>query len=83
MAITGFGLAYITGYLAQDRCLDSGGRWLGIMSGCDGGNGYNTGHLTSPLALAILIGIMLGISSALLQLHTLLFVRPQRRDRLP
>jgi len=79
--ITGLGLLYITGFLAQDRCLDSGGRWLGMMSGCHGGNDYNTGYLTSPMVIAILVGIILGISSALVQLHTLLFVGPKSKSQ--
>ena len=70
--ISCLGLVYFVSLMAQDRCLDSGGRWLGVMRGCDGGNDYSLQFLTSPLAIAIFSGIILGISSALVQIHTLL-----------
>jgi len=67
------GLVLFIQSVAQDKCLDSGGRWLGLIHGCDGGNNYSIQNLTSPLAIVIFLGIILGISSALVQIHTLLF----------
>ena len=67
------GLVYFISFVAQDRCLDSGGRWLGLIQGCDGGNGYSMQFLTSPIAIAIFLGIILGISSVLVQVYTMLF----------
>jgi len=31
------GLVCFIYFMAQDGCLDSGGRWLGLVQGCDGG----------------------------------------------
>ena len=59
--------------MAQDGCLDSGGHWLGLIQGCDGGNDYSMQYLTSPLAISIFLGIILGIGSALVQMHTILY----------
>ena len=72
LLISSLGLVYFVLFIAQDKCLDSGGRWLGGLSGCDGGNGYSIENLVSPLGVAIFLGIVLGISSAFVQLHTLL-----------
>jgi len=71
--ISCLGLVYFISFMAQDKCLDSGGRWLDFIQGCDGGNGYSMQVLTSPIAIAIFLGIILGISSALVQVHTLFF----------
>ena len=37
VVLCGIGLGYFLCFIAQDTCLDSGGRWLGIMAGCEGG----------------------------------------------
>lgn len=29
---------WLAGFVAQDRCLDSGGRWNGETRSCEGGN---------------------------------------------
>lgn len=65
------GLVYFTFFMAQDGCLDSGGRWLGALNGCDGGNGYSTEYLSSPLAVGIFTGIVLAVSSALIQVQSI------------
>ena len=75
LVISFLGLAYFVNFTVQDVCLDSGGRWLGALDGCDGGNGYSIQHLMSPLAIIIFLAIVLGISSALVQLHSILFKR--------
>ncbi len=67
------GLAFFVSFMAQDGCLDSGGRWLDLTQSCDGGDGYSMAYLASPIAIAIFLGIILGISSALVQVHTILF----------
>ena len=67
------GLVYFISFMAQDRCLDSGGRWLGVIQGCDGGNGYSIQSLTSPIAIVIFLGIILGISSVLVQVYAMIF----------
>ena len=67
------GLVFFTVFIAQDACLDSGGRWLGFIQGCDGGNGYSLRYLASPIVITIFLGIILGISSALIQIHNMLF----------
>ncbi|MBL4826948.1 MAG: hypothetical protein JKY66_04425 [Spongiibacteraceae bacterium] len=67
------GLVYFVVFMGQDRCLDSGGRWLGLAQGCDGGDGYAMKYLMSPLAITIFLAIILGISSALVQLHSIVF----------
>ena len=73
LVISFLGLAYFVNFTAQDGCLDSGGRWLGALDGCDGGNGHSIQYLMSPLAITIFLGIVLGISSALVQLYSILF----------
>jgi len=70
--ISSLGLVWFISSSAQDGCLDSGGRWLGLIQGCDGGNDYSMQYLTSPLAIGIFLGIVLGISSALVQVHSML-----------
>ena len=70
--ISSLGLVLFISSSAQDGCLDSGGRWLGLIQGCDGGNDYSMQYLTSPLAIVIFLGIVLGISSALVQVHSML-----------
>lgn len=70
--ISCLGLVYFLSSVTQDRCLDSGGRWIGLIQGCDGGNGYSIQFLISPIAIVIFLGIILGISSALVQVHTML-----------
>ena len=71
--ISCLGLVCFISFMAQDGCLDSGGRWLGLIQGCDGGNSYSMQYLASPIAIAIFLGIILGISSAIVQIHTMLF----------
>lgn len=66
------GLVCFIYFMAQDGCLDSGGRWSGLMQGCDGGKDYAMQFLALPLAIAIFLGIILGISSALVQVHSML-----------
>ena len=72
LAISTIGILYFLIFIAQDNCLDSGGRWLGALNGCDGGNEYSTEYLTSPLAMGIYIAIVVAIGSALIQLHSIL-----------
>ncbi|MDO6805969.1 hypothetical protein Q4595_26165, partial [Wenyingzhuangia sp. 1_MG-2023] len=59
------GFIYVS---AQDICLDSGGRWLGLISGCDEGKTYSLQYLSSPLAIMVFLGITVGISSVLVQI---------------
>ena len=66
-------LVYFAVFMMQDGCLDAGGIWLGALKGCEGGNHYSPQFLTSPLTVAIFFGIVLGICSALVQFHTILF----------
>ncbi|MGC1507387.1 hypothetical protein [Ketobacter sp.] len=73
LTISCIGLLYFTVFVARDTCLDAGGRWIGVVQGCEGGNEYSLSLLLSPLAVSIFIGIVLGISSVLIQLHTLIF----------
>ena len=73
------GLVWFISFSAQDGCLDSGGRWLGLIQGCDGGNGYSMQYLGSPLAIVIFLGIVLGISSVLVQVHSMLFRSPNTK----
>ena len=77
--ISCFGLAYFISFMVQDGCLDSGGRWLGYIQGCDGGNGYSMQNLVSPITIAIFTGIILGITSAIIQFHTMLFSSPKTK----
>ncbi len=70
--ISFIGLVWFIRSSVQEACLSAGGRWLGLMQGCDGGTGYSLQYLTSPLAIAIFLGIVLGISSALVQVHSLI-----------
>lgn len=70
--ISSFGLAYFIGVSAEGVCLDSGGRWLGLIQGCEGGSGYSMQYLKSPLAIAIFLGIVIGISSALVQVYSMI-----------
>jgi len=49
VVLCGFVLAYFLCFIAQDTCLDSGGRWLGIIAGCDGGSDLELDFLMSPL----------------------------------
>ena len=67
------GLVFYIYFMAQDGCLDSGGRWLGLFQSCDGGDDYSMQYLASPLAISIFLGIILGISSALVQVHSMLY----------
>lgn len=66
------GLVCFIYFMAQDVCLDSGGRWLGLIKGCDGGKNYSMQFLASPLAIFIFLGIILGISSALVQVYSMI-----------
>jgi hypothetical protein len=66
-----FGLFYFSEFIAQDSCLDSGGRWLGVTKGCEGGNNFTMLQLMAPLPICIFIGIALGITSALVQIINL------------
>ena len=70
--VSSLGLVWFISSSAQDGCLDTGGRWLGLIQGCDGGNSYSMEYLASPLAIVIFLGIVLGISSALVQAHSML-----------
>jgi hypothetical protein len=68
------GLVYFINDMSEKSCLESGGRWLSLIQGCEGGNSYSMQYLTSPLAIAIFMGIILGITSALFQIYTLLIL---------
>ena len=81
LVISLLGIAYIVYFMAQDGCLDSGGRWLGALAGCDGGSNYSMEYLMSPLAITIFLAIVLGISSALVQLHSMLFESHKKHDK--
>ncbi len=67
------GLAFFVSFMAQDSCLDSGGSWLHLTQSCDGGDSYSMEYLATPIAIAIFLGIILGISSALVQVHKIFF----------
>lgn len=69
VVISIIGLFYFVSFVMQDGCLDSGGSWKGVIDGCDSGNGFTTQYLMSPLSIAIYIGIIFGISGALVQVH--------------
>lgn len=65
------GLLYFGVFIVQDGCLAAGGSWLGATKGCEGGNEYSPSYLTTPFAIVIFIGVDLGVSSALIQIHSL------------
>lgn len=79
--LCGMGLLYFVSSIAHDKCLAAGGRWLGTGQGCDGGSGYFLEGLLSPLAVALFIGIILGVSSAFVQIHALLCGSLSRNSR--
>lgn len=66
------GLIYFVAFVAQDKCLDSGGRWLGFMAGCEAGRGYSMDNLMSPTGILLSLGIVLAVSSALVQVRDLI-----------
>ena len=66
------GLVIYIYFMAHDICLDSGGRWPGLIQGCDGGKDYSMKYITSPLAISIFLGIILAISSALVQVYSMI-----------
>lgn len=70
--ISCLGLGYFIDFMAQNGCLDSGGRWLGHIHGCDGGSGYSMQYLASPIAITLFFAIVIAISSALVQLYAIL-----------
>jgi len=72
VVLCGIGLGYFLCFIAQDACLDSGGRWLGIIAGCEGGRELELDFLISPLLISIFLGIMLGVCSALVQFYTII-----------
>ncbi|WP_370981129.1 hypothetical protein [Agaribacterium sp. ZY112] len=65
-------LCYFIEFIAQDSCLDLGGQWLGMIEGCIGGNEFSMAKLLTPLSIAIALGILLGMSSALVQISSML-----------
>lgn len=72
VVLCGIGLAYFLYFIAQDTCLDSGGRWLGIIAGCEGGRDLELDFLISPLLIALFLGIVLGVCSAFVQFYALI-----------
>ena len=72
VVLCGIGLSYFLCFIAQDTCLDAGGRWLGIIAGCEGGRDLELGFLMSPLLIAISLGIVLGVCSAFVQFYTII-----------
>ena len=46
--------ACIYHFIQRDMCLDSGGRWLYLVEGCDGAIYENTFYVISPIAIAAL-----------------------------
>ena len=75
------GLIYFTLTIVQDGCLDSGGRWLGLTAGCEGGTVYSLTSLSSPLSIAIFLGILLGVASAFVQTYDIFFKPKQNNLR--
>jgi len=71
LGICGAGLIYFLRVVALDACLDAGGQWLGHSQGCLDGNSFTPDVLLSPISIAIFIGLVLGIASALVQFYTL------------
>lgn len=71
--ISVLGLLWFINYSAETGCLGSSGRWLSPIYGCDNGFQYSTVYLESPLAISIYLGIVLGVTSALVQIHSILF----------
>ncbi|WP_086933892.1 hypothetical protein [Agarilytica rhodophyticola] len=69
--ITTAGLIYFVSFVVQDQCLAAGGRWLGTFEGCQGGNGYSTDYLSSPLAIGIYLAIVVAIASAFVQFYSI------------
>lgn len=53
----------------QSGCINSGGRWLGIMKGCEGGEDYSIEYFSSALSVVIFLGIVLGVTSACVQFY--------------
>lgn len=75
LATSSLALVYFLLVMAQDKCVESGGVWLGVRSGCNGGNGYALDNLLSPLGVVIALGIVLALCSAFIQIHALLLKR--------
>ena len=55
----------------QRGCINSGGRWLGIMNGCEGGDGYSIVYFSSALSVVIFLGIVVGVTSACVQFYNI------------
>jgi hypothetical protein len=50
-------LAYLYGFIQQDKCLDAGGRWLGLVQGCDSGTYESYYVVVSPVSVIVLVAI--------------------------
>lgn len=78
LSVCACGLVYFSYSLAQSACLNLGGNWMGLTSfftstdTCQGAAEFSFERLSSTLSIAIFLGIVLGIASALIQLHQLL-----------
>ncbi len=71
LCICGAGVTYFLRVIAFDACLNAGGKWLGPSQGCLGGNNFTPDVLLNPVSIAIFMGLVLGIASALIQFYTL------------
>ncbi|MFT7562194.1 MAG: hypothetical protein ACI93R_004129 [Flavobacteriales bacterium] len=69
--ISSSGLMYFIISSDRNRCLSSGDFWLGLIQGCSDGHVYSIDSLVSPLAIAIFCGIVLGITSAIIQVYSI------------
>ena len=55
-------LVYLYQFILQDKCLDAGGRWLGLVQGCDGGTYESYYFVVSPASTIVLVFIWLALS---------------------
>jgi len=69
--VCAMGLVYFIRTKVQIVCIESGGVWLGILEGCESGSGITMQYFGSPLAIVIFFGIVLGVSSVLVQVHSM------------
>ncbi|WP_185235912.1 hypothetical protein [Teredinibacter franksiae] len=67
-----FGLGFFVITTAQSSCLESGGSWQSILQGCSDGQGYSLQYLATPLAITIFAAIVVAISSAVVQLRSII-----------
>ncbi|SMF27474.1 hypothetical protein SAMN02745866_01744 [Alteromonadaceae bacterium Bs31] len=75
------GLIYFIRTKVITVCVESGGLWLGLLEGCENGGGISMQYFGSPLAVIIFFAIVLGVSSVLVQVHSMLFKVALKKTR--